>query len=332
MLADRSRRAILPVSTTCSVLGCVDWPLPHRLFFGENHERAQQTSPASYVYRVSLDAGGTGDCGRFAAPARSAGLDVVGLLHRRQRRCGSRHRDILRSVRTFDLRRQGHHGRIPRRPSAWLQLASGAAMGRWRRGRRQLPRFQRQLHMYASLDDIDRIELPGARRACSRHWPAVSAFSSTRRAIRWSMAKAAPRGPIATYRYSPNDPSQPQSFTGAMYPGEPANEDAQCVGLERSAPESSALSRRLGRSAWNTTIIVSPRPTFRLRTRSMCTRGTRRHSATVAGSTSGVTPDMQVVKLALNYHWGAGSGSGMGGCSRSSAWQQCRSRLARLQS
>ena len=77
----RYRRTVLLPVPRALCWAALDRPLPRQSFFGENHERAQQTSPASYGYRVSLDAGGTGDCGRFAAPARSSGLQASSILN-----------------------------------------------------------------------------------------------------------------------------------------------------------------------------------------------------------------------------------------------------------
>jgi hypothetical protein len=57
--------------------------LPYRFSFGGSYVRTQQTSAARDVDRVGLDAGDTGRCGRFAAPAPSTGLVVVRLLSRR---------------------------------------------------------------------------------------------------------------------------------------------------------------------------------------------------------------------------------------------------------
>ena len=51
--------------------------------------------------------------------------------------------------------------RISCRPSAWLQLAGVAEMGRRSPRRLELSRQQRQLHMPASLADHHRIELRG---------------------------------------------------------------------------------------------------------------------------------------------------------------------------
>ena len=149
-----------PITTCLRWAACTLAPV-RPFVFGESHERAQQKSPASDVGRLGLDAGDVGRRGRLAASSTVAGLDLVGVLSRRQRWRSCRHGDILRIVRAFDIRRQGQHGRIPCRSSAWLQLASSAALGRGPSGRRQLPRLQRHLHLHASLGRNCRLELPG---------------------------------------------------------------------------------------------------------------------------------------------------------------------------
>ena len=149
--------------------GCVRWPLLFRFSFAGSNVRTRQNSHASDADRVRLvDAGGAGLRGRFAASSVVAGLDMVGFLSRRHRGCSCRYGDILRSERAFNIRRQGQNGRIPCRSSAWLQLASSAALGRGPPGRRQLSRTRTAVSLARKPRWKLLARIARCRRACSR--------------------------------------------------------------------------------------------------------------------------------------------------------------------
>lgn len=130
--------------------------------------------------------------------------------------------------------------------------------------------------------------------------PAVLAFSSTRRA-----AGAAWIG--SDVSISPNNSFSPATFKGAtIFPGEPTNENANAwggtvgAGIERALTPAWSLSLEYDYYRFAAADVSTPNTINVTRAAVF---------SAVAGSTSGLTPDMHVVKLALNYHWGADPGA-----------------------
>ncbi|MGD0331877.1 MAG: porin family protein [Xanthobacteraceae bacterium] len=99
-----------------------------------------------------------------------------------------------------------------------------------------------------------------------------------------------------------------QSFTDPVYPGGPASADAGAwggmvgVGIERALTPAWSISLEYNYYRFASTNVSTPETVN-------VTRSTPPAFTYVAGSTSGVTSDMQVVKLALNYHLGQDPGA-----------------------
>jgi len=106
---------------------------------------------------------------------------------------------------------------------------------------------------------------------------------------------------------SPNNSFSPATFKGAtIFPGEPTNENANAwggtvgAGIERALTPAWSLSLEYDYYRFAAADVSTPNTINVTRAAVF---------SAVAGSTSGLTPDMHVVKLALNYHWGAGPGA-----------------------
>ena len=99
-----------------------------------------------------------------------------------------------------------------------------------------------------------------------------------------------------------------QSFTDPVYPGGPASADAGAwggmvgVGIERALTPAWSISLEYNYYRFASTNVSTPETVN-------VTRSTPPAFTYVAGSTSGVTADMQVIKLALNYHLGQDPGA-----------------------
>ena len=99
-----------------------------------------------------------------------------------------------------------------------------------------------------------------------------------------------------------------QSFNDPVYPGGPASADAGAwggmvgVGIERALTPAWSISLEYNYYRFASTNVSTPETVN-------VTRSTPPTFTYVAGSTSGVTSDMQVVKLALNYHLGQDPGA-----------------------
>ena len=107
---------------------------------------------------------------------------------------------------------------------------------------------------------------------------------------------------------TPNNSAALSQFPNAIFPGEATNEHTNAWGITVGAGVERALT-----PAWSLSLEYDY---YRFATRNVSTPVTVAvtHDPVptftgVAGSTSGVTPDMHVIKVALNYHWGQNPGA-----------------------
>jgi opacity protein-like surface antigen len=276
------------------------------LFFGESHERAQQTSPASYVYRVSLDAGGTGDCGRLplppAAPAWTwSGFYIGGSV------------GAAAGTATFS---------DPHGPSIFGDnvttdgFLAGLQLGyNWQ----VAPRW-----VVGVVADTSYLDSSGSFTCMQAFTTLIgSNCEVSPRALATVAGRVGflvdPLGHtliygkaggawtdshISIYPYAANF----QSFKDPVYPGGPTSADAGAwggmvgAGIERALTPAWSISLEYNYYRFASTNVSTPETV-------KATRSVTPTFTEVAGSTSGVTADMQVVKLALNYHLGQDPGA-----------------------
>ena len=136
------------------------------------------------------------------------------------------------------------------------------------------------------------------RRACSRASPAVSAFLSTRWAIRSSMARGGGAWMDSDISITPNN----SNISGAPEPDGDPSSRSKAWGWTVGAGIEHALT-----PAWSVGLEYDY---YRFASSNVSTAATISSTGgatpifgTLAGGTASVTPDIQVVKLALNYHW-----------------------------
>ena len=102
---------------------------------------------------------------------------------------------------------------------------------------------------------------------------------------------------------SPNNIGPIASFPNALFPGAPTTTEAGAfggmvgAGIERALTPAWSISLEYDYYRFASTNVSTPQTV-------QSTRSFTPDISSVAGSTSGVTADMQVVKLALNYHLG----------------------------
>lgn len=105
---------------------------------------------------------------------------------------------------------------------------------------------------------------------------------------------------------SPNNSFSTATFPGAIAPGAPTTASTNAwggtvgAGIERALTPTWSLSLEYDYYRFATTHVSTPN-TINVTPGAIFTA--------IAGSTSGVTPDMHMVKLAVNYHWAADPGA-----------------------